>query len=321
MKKLLTWVTLFLAIASCREIQEKDIANTTVELISPKDEYHSAVLSQTFYWNKVDGASGYRIQIATPSFDPDTMLLVLDSTTTKTQFTKSLPYGKTYQWRVMAINGGYDSKFTMPRTLIIDSSANIAIQFVDRRSPKEDIYINKDKLTVDFAWNKLSQAVSYYFTIDSSGNDKFGPQKVLNTSYSYPFKNEGVYSWDVVGYDNINYSSKNSNKIYVKVDLTLPKCDLTYPNDKASVITTDSTLKWTSSDSPSFSGIKTHYVYVYTNAANTIVYKDYNGKSNTLNIEKIDFTLAKDTLWWFVTAEDLAGNTTKSAVRRIAIPK
>ena len=318
MKKLLTWVTLLLIIASCREIQEKDITNTTVELISPKDQYRSVVLNQTFYWNKVDGASGYRIQIATPSFAPDSMTLVLDSSTTKTQFSKSLPYGKKYQWRVMAINGGYDSKFTNPRTLHIDSSAFIAFQTVERITPRQSIFINKDRLTQSFLWTPLPQAVKYYFNIDSAGIEMYRSPFIVGTSTSYTFKNQAQYSWDVVGYDNTNTSSKNKEKIYVNVDLTLPICTL-----GTSVITDSiANLTWTSSDLPSYSGINTHFIYVYSDSAKKTVYRDYNGKINSTLSEKILLPKSSDTLWWKVIAQDKAfNNSVESGLRRLIISK
>jgi hypothetical protein len=320
MKKLLTWVMLLLIIASCREIQEKDITDTTVELISPQDQYRSVVLNQTFYWNKVDGASGYRIQIATPSFAPDSLTLVLDSTTTKTQFSKSLPYGKKYQWRVMAINGGYDSKFTAPRTLYIDSSAFIAFQTVERISPAQTVYINKDNLVQSFLWTPLPQAVKYYFTLDSSGKE-FPQVLVIGTSTSYTFKNQAQYTWDVVGYDNINTSSKNSTKFYINVDLTAPTFTSYAPVNKFS--TTDNTidLTWITADLPTYSGISTHYVYVYSDSANKTVYNGYNGKANSSLIEKLSLPKTSDTLWWKIKVEDKAFNSVETELRRLIISK
>lgn len=317
MKKLFLYVLLLSSIIGCREIQEKDIANTTVELISPKDEYRSVVLNQTFYWNKVDGASAYRIQIATPSFAPDSISLVLDSTTTQTQFSKSLPYGKKYQWRVMAINGGYDSKFTTPRTLYIDSSAFIAFQTVERLTPGQSIFINKDKLVQSFSWTPLPQAVKYYFNIDSAGIEMYRSPFIVGTSTSYTFKNEAQYAWDVVGYDNTNTSSKNRDKIHINVDLTLPTCSL-----GTSVITDSiANLTWTSSDAPSYSGINTHYIYVYSDSAKKTVYNGYNGKVNSLLTEKLLLPKTSDTLWWKIKAEDKASNSVETELRRLIISK
>ncbi|MBC7387686.1 MAG: hypothetical protein H7329_00605 [Opitutaceae bacterium] len=320
MKKIYFVTLLFYCLFGCREVLEKDIGNTEVELISPPDQFRSEVLNQTFYWKKLDGASSYRIQIVTPSFAPDSMIVIVDSVTKKTHLTKSLPFGKKFQWRVLAINGGYDSRFTLPRNLFIDSSANLSIQIVERVSPLKNIYLNKDKLLVPFSWTSLPQAQGYYFTIDSSGTDVYGPIKVNGNTSSFKFKNESQYSWNIVGYNQTSYSNKSQEKFFVNVDLTLPKCTLTSPADNISVRDSSVNLLWTSSDLPIYSGIKGHYLFVY-DSTNSRAYLDYNGKLNLGNSEKLSLPKIKSILAWYVIAEDFAGNKYATPTRKILVDK
>ncbi|MDR2125808.1 MAG: hypothetical protein LBP63_03115 [Prevotellaceae bacterium] len=115
MKKLLLLVVIA-AFISCDDIFEKKIERYTVEIIAP---YSGASLKSgnvVFSWNALDGATKYRLTLATPSFDnalqivEDAEISVIDSVPTSI-YSHSLNLSEgVYQWCVQAQNFNYSSK-------------------------------------------------------------------------------------------------------------------------------------------------------------------------------------------------------------------
>jgi hypothetical protein len=101
----IVYTLLILLFISCDDIVEKDIRDDTVELVAPADNAVVAEGDIMFWWNELQGASQYELQVVSPNMlSPQT--LVLDTVITKHTFTLSLPAGN-YQWCVKAINTGY----------------------------------------------------------------------------------------------------------------------------------------------------------------------------------------------------------------------
>ncbi|WP_412985775.1 hypothetical protein [Pontimicrobium sp. IMCC45349] len=105
------YVVLLLITIACEDLIEvPDISDATVVLLAPSHQSTLSITSPTFSWNEVVDADSYRLQIATPSFEAATQI-VLDTTITATNFTKMLSLGN-YQWRVRAENSAYQTNYT-----------------------------------------------------------------------------------------------------------------------------------------------------------------------------------------------------------------
>jgi hypothetical protein len=313
-KKLVYFFLLLLAIG-CRDIQEKDIRNSQVELLSPPDNYRSKVLSQTFYWSKADGASAYRIQVAMNSFAPDSMVLVVDSVTRLNYHTKSLPYGKKYQWRVMAINSGYESPFTPPRTLYIDSSAEISFQKVALLSPADNLLTNKTT-ALSFSWESLSQASAYKFVMDSAGQPIYEPANTTETAVSYACKGEATYTWKVQAYDKDFKSTVFSSRSLI-VDKTLPDLNQTAPADKIILPGDTVSLTWVATDKY---GIVSDSLFVFTDSLSESPLTGYPILA-TKRKQLLTVRTPITKVWWQVSAVDAAGNRDKTDKRRITFQR
>jgi hypothetical protein len=109
MKKLLCVFIVFTY--GCSDIIEvEDISNKTVSILAPTNEAVLNSTTITFTWNSLEDAEAYKLQIATPSFENATQI-VLDSTLTVTSFSRILENGN-YQWRIRAENSGYQTSYS-----------------------------------------------------------------------------------------------------------------------------------------------------------------------------------------------------------------
>jgi hypothetical protein len=125
------------SVISSFEIIEDDISSIQFSLLSPPNNSTSKQLGQTFWWEKVQGAEEYNIQIVSPSFN-DIEELVIDSIITNNKLNYTLQE-KDYQWRVFATNSTSQSESEI-FTFNVDTSTN----------PKQEIfYIGNDNFNKD----------------------------------------------------------------------------------------------------------------------------------------------------------------------------
>ena len=116
---IIIFIIVSLAFASCDDIFLNDITGKSVNVICPSDSATFSSASHVlFWWEALDGADYYELQIVRPGFGNITELK-LDKTLDSLKYTISLPAG-TYQWRIKGINSGYESKY-LTRTIFIQS--------------------------------------------------------------------------------------------------------------------------------------------------------------------------------------------------------
>ncbi len=112
MKKIIALI-IVISTLSCEEIiNEQNITNDAIHLVAPTEN----VLLKTnekiiFNWEALNGATTYKLQIATPNFSNATQLLT-DTLVQRTDFSKeSLPISA-YEWRVKGMNSAFETVFT-----------------------------------------------------------------------------------------------------------------------------------------------------------------------------------------------------------------
>lgn len=126
-QQLLKFCMLALLFYGCEEILLiPDISNATVKLVGPSNNVEVPAGDLSFNWEYIEDAEAFRIQIATPNFTEvkqvvlDTLLpVVIDSIIPVTKTNKVLNAGK-YQWRVKAINSGYETSYTTHNLTVIE---------------------------------------------------------------------------------------------------------------------------------------------------------------------------------------------------------
>ncbi|WP_299101950.1 hypothetical protein [uncultured Winogradskyella sp.] len=117
-KKLLVFFVLTI-LFSCEELIEvEDISNEVVDVLAPVDNVSVEDTTVNFTWEALDFAETYQLQIANPSFIEAEGILE-DTLISATNFTKTLSIG-TYQWRIKAINSGYQTLYSTQNLIIED---------------------------------------------------------------------------------------------------------------------------------------------------------------------------------------------------------
>lgn len=111
MRKTLLYMLAVLAFLSgCRDFIEPSIENRKVILLAPGNNTADSLYNQNFWWEPVNDALGYRLQVVTPSFDSINRMII-DTLVQDNKFMLTLEPGR-FSWRVRAENGSSNSFYS-----------------------------------------------------------------------------------------------------------------------------------------------------------------------------------------------------------------
>jgi len=288
-------------IAGCKTFFEEDISNQTVKLLSPSSRTGTEIASQTFWWEKVEGASDYRLQIVTPSFEL-TETLILDTLIPEDKFLVTL-YPSKYEWRVRAENSAWQTQWTKDQ-LQIYSTLDLTRQKVNLLSPGSLINTKSTR----FQWESVLNAKGYSFVAYKDQWD--GVSAVTSTKVDTTFfeneLNDGKYVWGVKAKNSISetlYSQKS-----LIVDTTPPAVpDLSLPSDSAVFTTTTISFAWNSSDLTS--GTAQDTLKIFSDKSLTKLVKSIASDSKSAEISFSNHSV----YYWTVCSVDKAGNAGKTS--------
>ena len=89
MKKIVNYTALILIISTvfyaCDDIIEDDIKNESISLLAPKNNLRTVQLTHTFWWDWLEGAETYNMQIVEGTFS-SAINFVLDTMVNKNKF-------------------------------------------------------------------------------------------------------------------------------------------------------------------------------------------------------------------------------------------
>lgn len=120
--KLLLFIGFISFILGCSDIFEKDISEEEMFLQAPADNFISYDGNILFWWEYLEGAENYDLQVVSPDFDKIEKLL-LDSTVSVNKFQQTFPVGK-YQWRVSGINNQSATSWYWRSFSVVDTSSS-----------------------------------------------------------------------------------------------------------------------------------------------------------------------------------------------------
>lgn len=191
----LIWIPGIL-ILGCKDFLEPALTNRTLVMIAPADQLETRTYQINFWWEQMENALSYRLQIVKPDFNNAAALILDTLIKGKTRFDKSLDPG-TYQWRVRAENGSSVSGYTTHSFIVHEST--IQEQKVMLKLPPDQFISNSSELKL--SWEKLFGVSDYRLqvdTLDFSDEAKL----VLNQLYSsneYIFvpPKDGQFKWRV----------------------------------------------------------------------------------------------------------------------------
>lgn len=284
--------------ACIRDIIEPNLSKETIKLLAPADNYSTSTITQLFWWDTVQGANKYNLQIVSPSFSA-IQKIVLDTNIKKNNFSFTLIPGN-YQWRVRAFNSSSSTAYSV-FSLHVDSVVDLSAQSVVLLSPINGLVTNKVQHV--FKWDKLYNANEYRFQVENASNAVVIDVTLTKDSATY-FLNEGVYKWQV------RAQNATSNSLYttrtITVDTTAPVVSVqSFPAHKDTIAGTDS-LAWIRSSSAIGDSL---YIYsdslalslAYSGFFSTTTYYRYSG-------------IANHNYFWTLRSKDMAGNWSKYGV-------
>ncbi len=231
---------LILGLVNCSEIFVEDISEREVTLVSPVDSLVTDVVTIKFWWEEVEDAENYNLQVVHPDFENPSKIL-LDTNLTRTQFSYALFPG-IFQWRVKAYNSAYETEYTA-RTLVIDSTADLSNTQVILNSPQNNLATTKS--VIDFQWQKLYNAGEYRFILKEKnwqGAYLFDTTLAVESQVTLTL-NEGFYAWGVKALNGESETSYEHREL--AIDYTAPEIPaLLNPNEKDTINTTLVTFQW-----------------------------------------------------------------------------
>lgn len=301
-KKLIIGLGIMMALIwSCtKDFVVKNIKNDLVTIIAPANNLTTSNNAVIFWWEELDGAEKYNIQIVKPNFNAIQQLLV-DTNVTGDKFHFSLTPGS-YQWRIRAKNAGGSTQFTT-FNLTIDTTSDLTSQIIVPISPVAN-YLTGNKI-IAFSWNSLSSADNYQIQVLNSSSVIIKDSTTANTTYTCTLASGGAYTWKVRALNAFSISQYNTPLSFT-LDITAPTVSILSSPSHASSVKDTTSLKWTRSSSDTWYDS----VYVSIDSAFTSVISTSKVYSTKIKINALSPTIpvSASYYWWRVKSVDSVGN-------------
>lgn len=300
--------SIVLLLSACDAIIEPSISKKIIQPEAPSDQYQSTSYTVNFWWDEVDHALSYRLQVVKPDFsNPGS--LVLDTIVKKNTFAFTLSPGN-YQWRVLAQNGSSETAYSTPRNLSV-AAGSIKQQAVQLSSPANNLVTNQSPVLLQ--WSSLYGATKYQLEIDTNNfadeNTLVYNQTIATEQYSFSFPRDGVYQWRVKA-QNDTAQAQWSVVNVITYDHTPPAAVILSAPADAATLPLPVSLQWNAAG-----GATKYKLYVYKSDGTTLYSQSF---PMVLTTTSYSFNQggSGDKLYWTVTALDAAGNESAAATKR-----
>ncbi|WP_184550892.1 hypothetical protein [Mucilaginibacter sp. FT3.2] len=305
---LFTFFAITEILSSCKEFIEPSIAKRQVQLEAPANQYQSSKYTISFWWDDVEDALSYRLQVVTPGFD-SIGGLVLDTLVKGDKFDATLDPGN-YQWRVRAENGSSQTAYSAPRSFTVEPSS-LTDQTQTLTSPLNNAISNQNPTL--FKWNSLYGATKYQIEIDTNNfadeTNLVYNQVIPGQQLNFTFPKEQIYGWRVRA-ENETQQSKWSAVNYVAYQLPAPgQVSLNSPANN-SLASQPVPLSWNA-----ISNASGYKLYVYKSDSTTYYNSSFplNVSTNTYSFNLGNFG---EKIYWKVSAVNSTGKEGKASALR-----
>ncbi|MBK8562386.1 MAG: hypothetical protein IPN76_03330 [Saprospiraceae bacterium] len=301
-----------LIFSACSDFLEEDITKDTVRLLAPADNIRSTQTTLNFLWEELEGATTYRLQVVSPSFDSIANLVLDEEVTEDTKYEATLPPGN-YQWTVIGKNFGYETAQRMVFNLTIetDSARSLDGSILVLLAPSQEAV--SGSATVAFSWQALLNADDYNFQLaspDFSNSAFIISNELLSGTSVTKTLNEGEYRWRVRGQNSSSISQFTERRLII--DLTPPEPPVLVSPLNGANVTMPVLLDWTSDPNSPLRDT----LYVYKDSLATIQVLKQATIETSFNFSDI----SSDKYFWRVRTVDGAGsNSAYSAMRKFQV--
>ncbi len=171
-----------------------DIHNEIVVLRSPISSEHITTKNISFWWDEIDGATNYTLQVVSPNFEQASQLII-NKTTEVTFHDYELEEGD-YEWRVKASNAKYSTEFSTGVFKI--NTTSISHESVTLNSPYNGFITTSKNIT--FWWEELANAEEYVIQLVkpnfTSIEELIEETTISNNQFTVTLP-KGSYQWRV----------------------------------------------------------------------------------------------------------------------------
>lgn len=308
MKSIFISFCIILFFSSCSAVFEKSIENSTINIYTPADSFSTKIYSQQFYWDPVEHAINYKLQIAKPSFNSGLIqAIVIDTTITTNKITIPLSPGE-YEWRLRAQNGSTETVYYTRKLFITEASFNERAMLMSSPSSTSTV-ISTFTSAVLFKWLTVSGAQNYYLEIDTLTGSFSNPiivqiDKSLNEK-TRAFPVRGRYIWRMHA-DSLGVKSLYS--VVGNIDFKMDTVSLSTPANNAIGQSQSLELRWTKPTLSMSTDIYKYKVCIYSSNSDADLLTSYpfvNGE------EKLAITVLEKNkaYYWAVQVVDQNGVT------------
>lgn len=291
---------LTLAWSCTKDFIVKDIKNELVTIIAPVNNLTTSNNAITFWWEELDGAEKYTVQIVKPTFAA-VQQLVVDTNVVGDKFNYSLTPGS-YQWRIKATNAGGSTQWKT-YNLTIDTTSNLSGQLVVPSTPVNG-FLTGNK-TVGFSWASLTSADNYQVQILNSSSTIVKDTTTANNTFTTTLSTGGTYTWKIRAMNGFSISQYNTPLTFT-IDITPPSVSvLSSPAHGASVKDTTS-LKWTRTSTDT----KYDSLYVSADSSFSAIISTAKIYATSVKINTLSpgIPVSSSYYWWRLKSIDSVGN-------------
>ena len=311
--KILLALSALIALESCDDIIEEDLSNDTLRVLTPPPDFESNTSSISFFWEAIQGAEVYRLQVAQPDF-MNPIEIRLDSAYSGNTVNIELGSGF-YEWRMRAENFNSRTPSVSGRSRI-DSTAALTGTTPVLVEPLNNLFSNRDSL--EFQWEALNNANEYRFEMFNTTENELVDLSInQELSVWKTIPNEGVFTWSVQGINS--FSVSNPAQRTFSIDRTPPpSVALTQPIEQAEVNQGVITFKW---QIPEDNGIvQSDRSYSFEMSNDQSFGSFQFGTPLIVASDSVNISLSGGDFFWRVQAIDAAGNDSIfSSVRELTV--
>lgn len=285
-----------IAFYSCtKDFVDKNINNQAIQLMAPGNGISTAIQSQTFWWNQLNGADQYELQIVRGNFNT-ILQLVVDTVTSNTKYTCTLLPGA-YQWRVRGMNGGGNTQYTT-YSFTIDSATTMSGQTVVLVSPLNGSYSGKSANT--FVWDSIVGATKYVVQIINQSTAVIVVDTTFRGSSLTRSLPNGIYTWQVSAQNASSSSPYSSHTL--TIDTTHPSVPTLHSPNNDTILSHETVFYSWSNGTTLYAPIQDS-IYIYSNSSMTTIVKD-----TLTSLTTFKDSLATGTYYWRVRSISATGN-------------